>query len=755
MSTCRATIPFAVLAAILLAAVATTPLGAQRAPRTESGASAAPRDSGAATGARRAVPRGVNADQELRIAAFELANGQTIAALDRLDWLVRTVAGDSTAALSDTQRAQLLYLQSQVYARLGMGEELRQAGAALLAIDGSGAAATAVRGELMLDAYRRGDDARVLELANGGDPSARPAPAAFVVGLARYRSGDLAGAEQQFAQMRTQGGPYAAYAAVMHALATARGDSTQAAPAYAAMRALADSLDGAARDAARLTAAQLAFQGGQYDSAAALASTVDSASAVAVQALLTRAWSLYRAHRVDEAGAAFAEFARRYPDLPARDEARVMAGQIMLEAGHADAAAAYFDALADSLHREVAQLRSRGPQLLGDASRHLVEQRLSGIMFADDPQTGRAVTVSSQPFGAGTELLVSFEGAPAPRWPNIPAPDALSFAMLTRRLDTLGLGPAGALPRRVLFADAATDGSAAAYVTRAQALRSAEVAVALAQHRLDEEERMRAARVAVMEGLGRLIAQRNADLDTMAGRIASMQDSLAHVLASLDSSRARIRAFITDQAAAAREAAARNEAVADSITNTLSGIIHPDEAAAVALEAAAAREYRATADEIERNLEAAIARHPVVSLHDSVAARLERSRALLADTRAAVATTAQIAGGERTALDAEEDAATREARAAVAAAEARRDAAAADLVALVHAEMAARAERLIASLEHDVEAAEFGSASALFFKSVGQGAGSGTRVDAPGASGASLSPASPARMPSGAAPRER
>ncbi len=712
-----------VSAPLVATSLAPAPLEGQGASGTRPAAPAAPADSiGIAHDRRVALfARGVNVDQELRIAAFELANGQTIAALDRLDGLRRGGAADSTAPLPQAQRVQLLYLRSQVYARLGMGEELRTAGAAMLALSDTGAAATMVRGELMLDAYRRGDDAEVQALAGAtadAAPTGAPALSTFIVGLARYRAGDLASARTSFAAVRGGGGVYAGRAAFMDALARARADSAQAQEALAAIRLLADSAGGAVRDEARLAAAQLAFQAGQYDSAAALASAVDSGGAVAVQASHTRAWALYRGRRVEAAQAAFAAFARRYPDLPGRDEARVMAGQVLLEAGHPDAAEAYFDTLADSLHHDVARLQARRPELLGDAARRLVEQRAAGILFAQDPQTGRAVVLSSQPFGAGAELLVPFDDAPAPRWPTPAPPQSLSFGDMEQRLDSLGLGLPGALPRRVLFADAVSQASTSAYVTRAQALRSAEVNVAVARYRLEQEQRMRAARVAMMERLNGLLAQRDSGLSVTAARVAAVQDSLARVLTALDTTRARMHAYLSEQATAARQVADRNAAVADSITRALAGILRPEEAQAIALEAAAAREYRAAADEIERNPATAIGHQPVFALHDSVAARLNRSRALLADTRSAIASTAQIAANERAALEAEEDAATREARSALDATEARRAAAASDLVALVQAELAARADRLVATLQRDAEAAEFGSASALFFKTI-------------------------------------
>jgi hypothetical protein len=57
-------------------------------------------------------------------------------------------------------------------------------------------------------------------------------------------------------------------------------------------------------------------------------------------------------------------------------------------------------------------------------------------------------------------------------------------------------------------------------------------------------------------------------------------------------------------------------------------------------------------------------------------------------------------------------------RAAIASAEAQRTAAEARLVAVVDTELRARANEMLTTLRRDVEAAEFGSASALFFKTL-------------------------------------
>ena len=87
-------------------------------------------------------------------------------------------------------------------------------------------------------------------------------------------------------------------------------------------------------------------------------------------------------------------------------------------------------------------------------------------------------------------------------------------------------------------------------------------------------------------------------------------------------------------------------------------------------------------------------------------------------------------------------------QATLAAAESRRTAAENSLVAVVDAELRARATEMIASLKKDTEAAEFGSASASFFQAIdaGQTPTAGTT------SSASIAPASPATPGANAVP---
>ena len=164
----------------------------------------------------------------------------------------------------------------------------------------------------------------------------------LVAGLAAVQSRDFTAAHAAFAQAQSAGGQFSLYAQYMDALATVASDSSKGATALSRLQALSEGNHGAFAEQVRLSAAQTALGVGQYAAAASLADGVPATSGAGAQALLTKAWALYRGGNAGGAAAAFREFATRYPYLPARDEARLMAGQILLESGKSDSAGEVF-----------------------------------------------------------------------------------------------------------------------------------------------------------------------------------------------------------------------------------------------------------------------------------------------------------------------------------------------------------------------------------------------------------------------------
>jgi hypothetical protein len=108
----------------------------------------------------------------------------------------------------------------------------------------------------------------------------------------------------------------------------------------------------------------------------------------------------------------------------------------------------------------------------------------------------------------------------------------------------------------------------------------------------------------------------------------------------------------------------------------------------------------------------------VVALRDSLQQKQAHAFALVDSVRLQLDATQQIVAAELSALQGGETERVRAARAALATAQAALAQGEAQVIAVVDAELRARAGRMIAQLRKDAEAADFGSASASFFQVV-------------------------------------
>ncbi|MBC7975100.1 MAG: tetratricopeptide repeat protein, partial [Myxococcales bacterium] len=365
------------LAALLLGAV---PLAAQvspapvrpdsTTPATTSGLPATPdttrRDSVITPRADQA--RG--ADAEIRVALYELLDEQYVPALSRLQWLNASPVALSGASGDGVLRGRedMLFLLSQTYYRLGMDSAFRTSATPLITGARSARFGRLLRTQLLLDAYRHGEYARAITLAEAVDVADRGL-GALVAGLASYQTGNLPAANAHFAAAQSSGAPYGQYAQYMQALAILRADTTKRAEALAALQSLAAATSGKLQDQARLTAAEVAYESERYDDAVRLAAEVSQSSGLAAQAQLTRAWALYKANDIAGAGQAFDQFATRYPQLPERDEARLMYGQALLQLGRTQDAANIFRTVADSAASETRLLQAKARTAMTDAAR--------------------------------------------------------------------------------------------------------------------------------------------------------------------------------------------------------------------------------------------------------------------------------------------------------------------------------------------------------------------------------------------------
>jgi hypothetical protein len=123
---------------------------------------------------------------------------------------------------------------------------------------------------------------------------------------------------------------------------------------------------------------------------------------------------------------------------------------------------------------------------------------------------------------------------------------------------------------------------------------------------------------------------------------------------------------------------------------------------------------------------------PLFLLRDSVRTRLTKVRQDLADSRSAIQDADRLFAAAQTGQLTDTSASLTQLRSVQAAAQSRRTEAEAGLVAAVSTELTARASDLLALLQHDMQAAEFGTATAAFFNAIDQGRPAGTTTGTQG-----------------------
>lgn len=678
------------------------------------------RDTGAARPDSALTPvedqaRGVSA--ELGVALFNLTAGQPLRALDRLEWLRSAPLSQSgSGAVSARQRADLLFLLAQGYYRLGMSAQFRSAAAELMSQAPDTRYTGIVSTELMLDAYRQGDYARARALTKAAGTGEDRGLVSLVGGLAAYDAGDFSAARAAFRDARAAGGVYAPYAQYLDAMAAMGGDTARAGEALGVLRSLSQVATGSFGDQVRLMEAELALLSGQYDAAITAAGGVSPSSGLAAQAQLTKAWALYRSGKLDDARAAFIDVAAHYPMLPRRDEARVMAGQAMLEAKQTMESERYFDAITDSVSSEAALLKSRVNGPWNDVAQRLVSQRAAGLLFLDDPEHGRTLAL---PDAAGAEpsiVAAAYAGAAPP--PAADAPRIITLTDVQTRVDSVAPALGADFPRRILYRGVSAPASRAAYATSAEALDAADAAVALARFRLQSQQGTQALRIGALQEFQHLIADSRAVLEENARTLGLVRDSLGRMTAVLTDSRRRVREALGKQVTLTKEMAAENVAMLDSVKASLGSSLTPHDSAVLETEIQTAHTYQQISQLVDSGLDAAIARNPVFALQDSLGVRLARAQAMHDSAVALLAANDRMVSANLDSLQGHESDRVRAMRTILAAAESQQAAAEQKVVSLVEAELGARAASALAALQRDREAAEYGSASAAFFRAL-------------------------------------
>jgi hypothetical protein len=678
--------------------------------------------------------RGV--DAEIRVALYELLADRAVPALRRLQWLAMSpvvLSNEASASGALRGRRDLMFLLAQAQYRFGMDSAFEGTAQPLITAGSLPPRyASLLKSQVLLSAYRMGDYARVVQLANASDDAATRGLASLVSGLASYQLRRYNDAHASFARAQSAAGPYTQYARYMDVVTTIRADTAQAASALSQLETIASASTGDFADQVRLTAAQLAYERGAYPQAVSLADAVSNNGALAAPALLTKAWAQYKADRIADAGQSFASFADRFPQLPERDEARLMAGQSLLQEGKTADAGRVFAMVADSTTSEVRLLQASAQRAMSDAAHALVAARAAGLLFVQDPATGKTVVLEDRA-GADPALLAMAVSDTITAQPNISAGRLLSLTDVRARFDSVnGLG--SAFPKRVLFSPASATQGRVAFAGAAQQLYNADAAIAIARYDLENALRAHEMEIALLKQLQMVLAQRRDSLAAVESHLQQNRAAMDSLFASLEVARARIKNMLSQQAMLLRAATYDNSRMIDSIKTALGSISSSDDQGILALETETLNAYRRTADMLLPRLDSAVAHHPAFLLADTVRARRDSVSSLLSQTRVALASAEQLVNGELTRLQMEPESITR-LRGAVASAEARRSAAEARLVATVDAELRARSSELLADLQRNTEAAEFGRASASFFQALDQNGRANGAVGTTGAAG--------------------
>ncbi len=662
--------------------------------------------------------RGV--DAEVRAALFDLVSDRPLTALSRLEWLALspTPVGQDPTADRHT-REDLLFLLAESYFRLGLSSAFQTVAQQLLILAPTGRYVAVVQMQLMLDAYRRGDlaSARAQAAKATGTPDASLAE--FVVGLAAYRAGDFPAARASDAAVIAGGNPaYVPYARYMDALATAQGDPSRAGTALDSLQPLVANATGPFADQVRLAAAQLAYQAAQYPVAAQFAAQVSANGGLGPDAMLARAWSLYRAGQFDSSAALFGEYAVRWPQLPGRDEARLMHGQILLEQHHAASAEPYFAQAADSLTTEIAAMRGHLNAAAAQAASALVAARAAGAIYVRDAETGKALMLAPDAGAEGSVVMAAFNASPPPALADTTPPTMLTVGDVQARFAAIAPTLSPDVPQRVFYTAASSPRAYADYLVSDQALLAADLAAAVAQFRLRMALGDRAMRVAALKNLQLLVVEGSANLNEQSRQIATTSDSQDVMSRRLVAARQMLRDAMDRQTSNTRASATHNLHTLDSLRASLSTIADATDREVLATEIQTAGIYRELAEKIRRGADSAIKLHPVFGLRDSIAVRLVRARSSSTQGQQLLVANATLVTVDLARMEATESDPTRAARRALTVAEQQRQEAEQRMVSLVNEELRARAAQMVEALERSREAADYGSASAAFFVAV-------------------------------------
>ena len=429
-------------------------------------------------------------------------------------------------------RAQedLLFLLAESYYRLGMRDAFRKTAASLDSAAPGSRYTGVIAAQRMLDAYSRGDYARVRTLAASKSAGDRGLMS-LVAGLAAVQTRDYPAAHAAFAEAQQHGGEFALYAQYMDALATAASDSTKGPAALATLQSLSESARGTFAEQVRLSAAQTALGIGQFDAAASLADGVPATSGAGAQALahqgvgaLSRRQHRRSGDRLSRVRDELSRICRRatkrgsWRDRSCSRAARATRPRSIFRASRTRSAASS------------AHCRRARASAMTDASRALVNAHLAGSVFIANAGSGKIISLPDDAGAEKPRIAAAFAGASDTGLVTA-SPHILSSLGIAARVDSA----AGAgFPVRVVFAPRTDAQPPGAYADRTQAVLATDIELALASYRLQEQIDAQKTKIEALENLQRLIVEGDSALAENAKQIAATQDSLEQMKGVLD-----------------------------------------------------------------------------------------------------------------------------------------------------------------------------------------------------------------------------
>jgi hypothetical protein len=270
---------------------------------------------------------------------------------------------------------------------------------------------------------------------------------------------------------------------------------------------------------------------------------------------------------------------------------------------------------------------------------------------------------------------------------------------------------------RVLFAPS-TSPDSRALAEGSQSLATVDAAVAVARFRLDEQIEAQKREIALLARLASTLSSDSTAITTLAAQHSVLADSVGRLDQLMAAAEAKLRGILGREIAATQSLALENQRTADSLQKSLAAGLTAEDRSAIETEVATANTYARIVELVTSGLDKAISHHPAFVARDSLRAHSAKSLATLTELRGTYAASRRGLDEALTALRGGDGPAARAARQALVDAEARRTAAEAQVIAAVSAELNARASALAQGLQQHAEAAQFGTASAAFFRAI-------------------------------------